>query len=410
MFSSSSAQALIALLTANNKYFFANGTFLLVLSLFAFGVIYLLRKKGNLRLFVLLLLYHTGMSVSYYFLAWPGFDTNIYYVGALSGSSVYDFFEVGGGWVSLILYPLIKYVHLSYFSGFMLFNVIGFIGLLFFYITLKELIQGHDRAVKLLNLVVFFPGLSYWTAPISKESIVFLGIMLIFYALIKLHQRIIYFALGSLPLALIRPHVFVMIILALLVAMLFLAKTKLIQKLIFIPLLFILMVPAYSLLLQRTQLETINVDTAEEFIEERGVNWGGGSGVDIQNYNSLFKLFTYLYRPLFVDIHNVPTALASCENLFYLIITWQMLSFKFIRFVRKEKNLFLSFNLLFFFIGAVLMSHTEGNLGTAMRHKVMIMPSLLALFLLYRAKTKPLPVKQNNFATPLITDSPEKVG
>jgi hypothetical protein len=410
MFSSSSAQALIALLTANNKYFFANFTFLLVLFLFAFGVIYLLRKKGNPKISVLLLLYHTGMSVSYYFLAWPGFDTNTYYVTALSGSSVYDFFEVGGGWVSLILYLPIRYIHLSYFSGFMLFNVIGFIGLLFFYITLKELIQGHDRAVKLLNLVVFFPGLSYWTAPISKESIVFLGIMLIFYALIKLHQRIIYFALGSLPLALIRPHVFVMIILALLVAMLFLAKTKLIQKLIFIPLLFILMVPAYSLLLQRTQLETINVDTAEEFIEERGVNWGGGSGVDIQNYNSLFKLFTYLYRPLFVDIHNVPTALASCENLFYLIITWQMLSFKFIRFVRKEKNLFLSFNLLFFFIGAVLMSHTEGNLGTAMRHKVMIMPSLLALFLLYRAKTKPLPVKQNNFATPLITDSPEKVG
>ena len=393
------------LLTANNKYFFANFSFLLVLFLLAFWIIYLLRKKGNPKLFVLLLLYHTGMSVFYYFFqSWPPYDTSFYYLTALGSTDMSDFSHVGGDYVCLILYPFVKYLHLSFFSGFMLFNVIGFLGLLFFYIALKELIQGNDRAGKFLNIFFFLPGLSYWTAPISKESPVFLGIMLIFYALIKPSQRIIYFALGGLVIALIRPHVLVMIILALLVAMVFLAKTRLIQKLIVVPLLVILLVAAYPLVLERTQLETINVGIAEEFIEQQGVNWGGGSGVDIQNYNSLFKLFTYLYRPLFVDIHSVPMAIASCENLLYLLITWQLLSFKFLKFVKDEKNLFLSFNLLYFFIGAVLMSHTEGNLGTAMRHKVMIMPSLLVLFLLYRAKTQPEALTANKFAAVSVKD------
>ena len=377
-------------LTVNNKYVFANFTFLLVLFLLAFGIIYLLRKKGNPRLFVLLLLYHTGMSVFYYFWLWPPLDAGNYYLSVFEVSSTSDFMNVGGDWVTLILYPLVRYVNLSLFSGYLLFSIIGFLGLLFFYIALVELIQGHEPASKFLNMIVFLPGLSFWTSAISKESIVFLGIMMIFYAIIKLNQRIIYFALGSLLVVLIRPHVFMMIIVALLVSMILLAKTSLIQKIVFIPLLFIILVPTYPLLLERTQLETINIDTAQEFIEERGVNWGGGSGVDIQNYNSVFKLFTYLYRPLFVDSHSVFMVLSSCENLIYLLVTWQLLSFNFLKFMRNERSLFLSFNLLFFLIGAVLMSHTEGNLGTAMRHKIMIMPSLLALWLIYRAKTQPV--------------------
>jgi hypothetical protein len=400
MYRSSAAKAGIALLTANNKYFFANFAFLVVLFLFAFWLIYLFRKEGNLKIFILLLLYHTWMSICYYFLQpWPPYDTAGYYMMALDGRSISDFSAVGKEYVSVVLYPLVKYMHLSFFSGFMLFNVIGFIGLLFFYITMKSLLNNNEKAVKLLNILIFLPGISYWTGPISKESIVFLGITMILYSLVNLGKRFIYFFLGLIFMALIRPHIFVMVIVSLLLSMLFLAKLNVIKKLVFIPLLLILLVPAHSLLLQQTKLKQVDLETAEEYIEERGVNWGGGSGVDIQNYNPVFKLFTYLYRPLFVDIRNVPTALASCENLFYLIISLQMLSFKFIKFVKNEKNLFLSFNLLFFFIGAILLSHTEGNLGTAVRHKIMIMPSLVALFLVYKAKTQPAAVAASKLAT-----------
>ena len=388
-----------SLLTVNNKYVFANFIFLLLLFLFAFWVIFFLRKKGNPKLLILLLIYHTGMSVFYYFTqGWPPLDTANYYQSAAGLSSISNL-QVGRDYVSLILYPFVRYLYLSFFSGFMLFSIISYLGLLFFYITLKEMLPDNNQESKFLNLIIFLPGLNIWTAPIGKEAIVFLAIMMIIYSLIKLPQRIFFFGLGSLALALIRPHVFVMIILALLMSLVSFAKTRPLQKLVFISLLFILLIPGYSLLLQRTELQTINLDTAQEFIEERGVNWGGGSGVDIQNYNSVFKLFTYLYRPLFVDSHGVTMVLASCENLIYLLITWQMLSFKFLKFIRNERSLFLSFNLLFFLIGAVLMSHTEGNLGTAMRHKIMIMPSLLALWLIYRAKTQPVALAASNLAT-----------
>jgi len=402
--------ASILWLTANNKYLAANAIFLLVLFSFALFFIYLFRNHGRVKLFILLLIYHTVLSIAYYFWQpWPPYDTGTYYRMAVAGSSIYDFFGVGGDWVSLILYPLVKYVHLSFFSGFMLFNVIGFAGLVFFYVAVKSLLGPHENAIKLLNIVVFFPGISFWTGPISKESVVFLGITMIMYALIKFNKRIIFFLFGSACVTLIRPQIYVVIILALLLSLVFLAKTSFRQKLILVPLLLVLMVPTYNLLLQRVKMNSINIESAQNYIEARGDNWGGGSGVNMQNYNQLFKVFTYLYRPLFFDAHSVTMVIASLENLFYLIISLQMCSFKFYRFIKKEKALLISFNLFFFLIGAILLSNSEANLGTAARHKIMLMPALLALFLVYRAQTQPLPVKQNHAATPFMTDSPEKM-
>ncbi len=291
----------------------------------------------------------------------------------------------------------------------MLFNSIGFVGLVFFYIAMKGLIDGNKKAIKLLNIVIFLPGTSFWTSSISKESIIFLGVTLILYALININKRINYFILGSAPIILIRPHIYVAILSAILLSMVFLAKTKFSQKFILFIVLLIFLVPTYNMLLERTNLKTIDLEIAQSYVEERGVNWGGGSGIDIQNYNPLFKLFSFLYRPLFVDVRSTMMAVASLENLFYLIITLQMCSFKFIRFIRNEKNLFISFNVLYFILAAVMLSHTEGNLGTASRHKIMIMPSLLALSLWYRAKIKPMPVEQKNFEVSVMKDPLKKV-
>ena len=401
--------ASILLLTSNNKYFAANVFFILVLFSCALFFIYLFRKQGKVKLLILLLVYHTVLSIAYYYWQpWPPYDTGFYYLQALSGASIYDFLRVGGAYVCLVLYPLVKYVHLSFFFGFMLFNVIGFIGLLFLYISMKSLLNDHEKAIRLLNIVVFFPGISFWTGPISKESIVFLGITMIMYTLIRFNRRIIYFLLGSALVTLIRPQIYVVIILALLLSLVFLARTSFLQKVILILLLLALMVPTYHLLLQRVEMNSITFEGAQQFIENRGENWGGGSGINMQNYNQVFKVFTYLYRPLFFDVHNVSMVIASCENLFYLLITLQMCSFKFISFVKNEKNLFISFNLLFLLIGAIMLANSEANLGTAVRHKIMLMPSLLALFLLYRAKLQPSSQEQNNLATPAHNGSLKK--
>jgi len=222
-----SGNPIILMLTANNKYFALNFIFLLCLLFFALTLIYLFRKQGNGKILIYLLLYHTFMSLVYYFFQpWPPLDTAFYYSNALNSASMSSLMEVGGNYVSLMLYPLVKYLHISFFSGFMLFNFIGFLGLMFFYMALKGLINGHIKATKFLNIVIFLPGISFWTAPICKESPIFLGIMLVLYSLITINKRVHYFLLGSAPILLIRPYIYAAILLAILLSMLSLGKTK----------------------------------------------------------------------------------------------------------------------------------------------------------------------------------------
>src|SRR4030042_544299 len=93
----------ILLLTANNKYFALNFIFLLCLLFFALTIIYIFRKQGNMKLFIYLLLYHTVMSLMYYFgQSWPPLDTASYYIEAVLSANIFILMKVGGAYVSLI--------------------------------------------------------------------------------------------------------------------------------------------------------------------------------------------------------------------------------------------------------------------------------------------------------------------
>src|SRR5690606_8523538 len=43
-----------------------------------------------------------------------------------------------------------------------------------------------------------------------------------------------------------------------------------------------------------------------------------GSAVDLAAYSFPLRLFTYLFRPLFFDAHNIVSFFSSFENFFYL--------------------------------------------------------------------------------------------
>ncbi len=83
----------------------------------------------------LLFLYHLAFA----FFAWQyvarngGDAMNYWFVGKdLSGISWFDFLKPGTDIINFITFPLVKYLHLPFWSGFVIFSLIGFTGILIF--------------------------------------------------------------------------------------------------------------------------------------------------------------------------------------------------------------------------------------------------------------------------------------
>jgi hypothetical protein len=102
------------------------------------------------------------------------------------------------------------------------------------------------------------------------------------------------------------------------------------------------------------------------------------SGVDISQYSLPMQVFTFLYRPLFVDAPGFLGIIVSFENVFYLLISLKLVgNLKGLKFLVTgnflAKTAFLSFITV-----SIALAQISGNLGLAMRQKSQVM--ILVLF------------------------------
>lgn len=104
------------------------------------------------------------------------------------------------------------------------------------------------------------------------------------------------------------------------------------------------------------------------------------SGVDISNYNMFMLLFTFLYRPLFVDAPGALGLFVSFENVFYVMMTLHLIkSWKGLTYLLSAN--FLAKSAFFSFLTvSIALAQVSGNLGIAMRQKSQVM--LLLLFVI----------------------------
>ncbi|GAA0611154.1 hypothetical protein GCM10009422_02540 [Brevundimonas kwangchunensis] len=127
-------------------------------------------------------------------------------------------------------------------------------------------------------------------------------------------------------------------------------------------------------------VESLDPTTISNYVSERqGYNIEGAGGVDISNYNPLFRVFTYMFRPLFIDASGALGLILSAENLVLLSLVVLILARGWPEFVKLMVRPEMLFNLAFFVLALGLFSQTTSNLGIAARQKMMLMPSLYLL-------------------------------
>ena len=336
-----------------------------------------------------LFFYHFLLSFAYFaYVLFNPSDSRAYYEKVARnwrGENWLDFYGTSTTFIEFLGYPFIKYLGFSYEAMMVLFSFSGFIGFLYFYIFFKEHIRYKHKifGMDFFTLIFFLPNLHFWSSSFGKGSVIFCGLGLFFFGLGKLDKRIIYVLVGGALIYHVRPHV--MLILLVCSALGFVFSTKGISlgwRLFFLAGCAV----AFSFIYQDV-LSLVGIDE-EEFITQ-GLDLthrakelsNTSSGVDLTNYSLPMQVFTFLYRPLFVDAPGALGIIVSFENIFYLFVTLKLLfNSRSYRFLITSSFLVKS-SITSFLIVSTALAQVSANLGLAMRQKSQIMILLMFVVL-----------------------------
>ena len=287
----------------------------------------------------------------------------------------------------------------SQLGGFLVFSFIGFWGLFLFHrAALIGFPEADQRRYALL--VLFLPSLLFWPSSIGKEAVMLLSLGLCAYGSARILERL---AGGWLVLAaglglgyMVRPHVPVVVLAALSVAILFRPRRRhrpvfgplgriLTVVVLMVAMAFVLSEAVDRFLPQRDVDVTteVSVDAVGELLDraESGTS-DGGSEIDRPSPNTPFEypgaVFTVLFRPTILEAGSAGNTVAALETTFILalaIVGWKRLkNVPATAFRRPYVLMCVVYTGIFTFAWS-----SFANLGALARQRVQVWPFVLLL-------------------------------
>jgi hypothetical protein len=339
-------------------------------------------SRSRLILFVLLLLAHVGASIAGFLYSQEfGGDVRLYY---------YDTSGIYGRATGLSTIFLINFVQFlkdyiggSFFDYFLLFQAIGFWGIL---LVLRAFDDIHRElgqpTFNNIYLILFLPGLHFWTSSIGKDAPVFFAVALCTWAAFRLNTRYLAFAAGVGVALLVRPHIALLALVAFALTLLVGRGTSLFLR---VALLAVVLAGIGSVagLVESTVsgLNLSSTDSLGEVLESRSqVSEESGADVSITGASFPVKLLSLLFRPFFFDANGAFGYVASLENLVLLGVFFTLVRRFGTGLAVARATVFARFAFFFFVLITLLLALFNYNVGLGLRQKMMMMPTLLVFF------------------------------
>lgn len=324
--------------------------------------------------------YHILFFIIYFtYATFNASDSKAYYFDArIPRENLMELFFTGTRFIVFIANPFVQ-LGFSYITLMFIFSWFGYIGFVYAYLFFKENISINVTVFKkfdLLTLLLFLPNMHFWTASLGKGSLIFMGLMLFIYALRFPQKRLIALVLGGFLVYMIRPHVMLFVLVGVMVGILT-GRSKIGGGVKFLVLVFSI---GFLYLAQNSILGVANLEGSENVIQDfdqfasqqSGRLVTSGSGVDMSNYPLPFKLFTFWFRPLFIDSPSALGFFSSIENLIYLLLFTKIFNKRFLNFILKAPYL-VKTSLIIFVLSSFALTFVMSNLGIIMRQKSMVM-------------------------------------
>ncbi|AVR46896.1 hypothetical protein C7S20_17415 [Christiangramia fulva] len=354
------------------------------------------KKKMNLLYLYHLVFYGIYSAYAYFNLS----DSKSYFkFFEQNRLSWFGLFGTDTAFIHFLAYPFYE-LGFSYDMLMCTFSWFGYLGFVYAYLFFREKIPVKVQVFKrfdLMTLILFFPNMHFWTASLGKGAPIFLGLMMFTYAIAEPKSRLPILFLGSAIIFYIRPHVFLFVALgAVMGYMSGREKIALWKKI----LVYICMIGAVYIA-QDKILGVMGLQNSEDIVtdfeqaaEKNAEDLSkAGSGVDMSSYPLPLKLFTFWFRPLFIDAPNFLGIITSVENLLYLLLFVKILKKDFIKFLRKSPSM-VKMSFVIFLSASVAMTFVMSNLGIIMRQKTMVMYYLFFVIYYYLAEKKFIRIKK----------------
>jgi hypothetical protein len=388
------------------------GIFAILMTLLAIGIGCKPLTIERLGLFVFIAAIHLGACL--YYCAWSQ------KVVADASSYYYDPYHFSNGPWGFASVFVVKFCHLlkslfgaTYLDCFLLFQTLGFLGLMILARTFSEIqtnvgVPEHRGYLLLLCL----PSVNFWTSAIGKDAPIFFAISLTVWFMLRPRQRWPYFVLALAVMVAFRAHI------AMLTAMALAAAAVLGSSISFGRKAGILTVAVVGLLISAKAVESTfdvdatNVGSVTDFIGKQNETFGmiGGS-TSLGNAPIMLRVVSLLFRPFFFDAHGFLGVIASIENVgvvlgfLYTIAHWRELSHL------SKRVFFVKFILIYLLLMLVLLTIIYYNVGLGLRERVMAYPMiyamLVSLWSMRRKFAKPeMQQFRRGLIAPVKTDSP----
>ena len=299
---------------------------------------------------------------------------------------------VNDGSVSIATGIVMAIVGVNELATFLVFSWVSFVGAIFFYRAFSLTFRGanHRRYALMLFLL---PSLIFWTADVSKESIMMLALGLTAYGAAKILAR----SPGGFALVvpgvtigvLVRPNELLLILAGFAVAMMVptaAVRKRLggIRRLLSIALLAALLMVSVYLTVRYLHGGTSSLQQTNTNNQGAGLGFGS-SGIPYSTSPATYPrdIYEVLFNPLLFNAHGFGELVAALENT--AVIGLILISLRNIRmvpraaFARPYVMLCLVYTLTFMYAFAAL-----GNLGLIERERIMMFPFMLVLLCIPR--------------------------
>lgn len=348
----------------------------LIIITLALGLIFGCERKNDIKIILALFFWHLFFSFMYYFFTlYNVADAVKYYEKSLlNNQELYP----GSPFIFYLSSIFSKGLNASYLNVTLVYNFIGFLGLLYFY-------KSINKYLKKMNFlwfgILFIPSMSFWSSGLGKDAISFFSVCLFLYAVTNGSRMYMYLIIAFISMFMVRPHIALMIAVSFIVYFIIKSKVHILFKIFTLPIIFASVMFSSSFVQQYVGLEEASIDSVSNYVDQRqGYNQSGGSSIDLQSMSYPVQIFTYIFRPLPFDAHSALALFTSVENSILLILFIYILfknRFK-VNYFTEGKNTWL---LIYMILTCSMLAITTANLGIATRQKWMFMPIFLYLLI-----------------------------
>lgn len=323
-----------------------------------------------------------------------GLDQFSYYVTAIYAPETHPFFKTSIGTIIGLNALFAKVFGESLYSMKIMNSFISFCALIMFHKAYLLIGKEYEKNIidYILPYVLFFvPTVLLWTSLVGKDSIILLPIALFTYSYLKLINKKTFFYgilfLISLMLAFfIRPWIPIIMLVTVIIDNIKLNRSSLMLIIIFSPILYFLSIK----LMETLQIESLN--TLMTYVGQIQQSFSrGNSAVDLPLIKTVSDYIYYFVPNAFITLF-LPLPFWGTSNIFLWFFSLEnlLLLYIFVRYILWNIKLII-FNkyarfLLIFIISWLLLYViiSPGNLGSAMRYKLQIIPIILILALYAR--------------------------